>query len=271
MACLIRTPKSASDWTDNELEAYRVVVEEQTAASFFGTAELPEPNCPPDFLCNLTSTENVDQVTDSLLWYMEDMAEQPRVGEAPVDQFACALFSAAGFTSRRVHPSMRRPLQLLVGGEQRSAQADVCLVYDHAVILLVQEDKAGDRPLGYGEAQLVAEAVAARQYNVRTGVLGREGTEIVPAILMVGTYPVLYKIPVSTELSRSIASLSYPAVETVVTKCSPAVPRPRARYVEGMRPLDSRAVILRYLEAFRRHIFIPCSEEMLGAQLGLPP
>jgi hypothetical protein len=267
MSRLIRTPKSASDWTDNELDAYRVVIKEQTISSFFGTGELPEPNCPQDFLHNRTATENIDRATDSLLWYMEETAMQPRLGEAPVDQFARALFDATSFTSRRVHSSIRRPLQLLIGGEQRSAQTDVCLVYDRTVLLLVQEDKAEDRPAGYGEAQLIAEAVAARQCNVRNGVLSREATEIIPAILMIGTYPIFYRIPVSAELSLSIASLSYPAIETVVTKCLPEVPRPESKYVEGMHPLDNRAAILRYLEAFRRHVFIPCSEEMLGTRL----
>ena len=267
MSRLIRTPKSASDWTYNELDAYRIIVKEQTAISFFGTSELPEPNCPRDFLHNRTATENVDRITDKLIWHMEETTMQPRLGEASVDQFASALFDATGFTSRRVHSSMRRPLQLLIGGEQRSAQTDVCLIYDHTVLLLVQEDKAGNQPAGYGEAQLIAEAVAARQCNVRNGILDKETTEIMPAILMIGTYPVFYKIPVSAELSLSIASLDVPKVETVVTKLSPEVPRPESKYTEGMQPLDNRTIILRYLEAFRRHVFIPCSEATLGTQL----
>lgn len=265
MSRLIRTSKSASNWTDNELDAYRIKIKEQTASSFFGTSKLPEPNCPNDFLHNRVSRENVDRITDRLIWYMEQTTMQPRLGESSVDQFACALFDATGFTSRQVHPSTRRPLHLLIGGEQRSAQTDVCLIYDRTVLLLVQEDKAGDQPAGYGEAQLIAEAVAARQCNAR--ILGEETTEIIPAILMIGTYPVFYRIPVSAELSLSIASLSYPEVETVVTKFSPEMPRPESKYVEGMQPLDNRTIILRYFEAFRRHVFIPCSEATLGTQL----
>jgi len=269
MSRLIRTPKSASDWTDNELGAYRVVVEERTAASFFCTGELPEPNCPQDFLRNRTATVNVDLVTDRLLWNLEETIEQPRLREASVDLFAYALLDATGFTSRRIHPFIRRPLPLLIGGEQRSAQTDVCLLHDHTVLLLVQEDKSDAGPAGYAEAQLVAEAVAARQHNVSNGTISSDATQTVPAILMIGTYPVFYKIPVSAELSLSIASLGYPATETVVTKCSPSVPRPSRRHRDGMDPLDSRTSILQHLEAFRRHVFIPCSEATLGAPLGL--
>ena len=271
MSRLIRTSKSASSWTDNELEAYRITVEEQDVVSFFGRAELPEPNCPKDFLRDYMATENTDWTTEDLLWTMGEAEGESGLGEVTVDQFARALFRATGFTSRRIHPSVGRPLPFLIGGEERSAQTDVCLVYDDAVLLLVQEDKAKGKPAGSGEAQLVAEAVAARRHNVTRGVIRRDVTEIVPAVLMIGTYPVFYKVPVSAELSLSIASLGYPEAETVVMKCSPRTPRPGKRYGEGMQPLDSRAAILRYLEAFRRHVFIPCSEETLGIPLDLSP
>jgi hypothetical protein len=271
MAHLIRSPKSASDWADSELRAYRISVKEQDAVSFFGTGELPEPNCPRDFLDHRVATEDVDQVTNELLWGMEEIVELSQTGEASVDQFARSLLLATGFTNRHILPSVRRPLRLLIGGEGRSAQTDVCLVYNHCVLLLVQEDKAPGRPADCGEAQLIAEAVAVWQYNVRSGTLGEDATEVVPAVLMVGTYPVFYKIPVSALLNASIESLSYPAVETVVARCSPKVPRFENRYGEGMYSLDHRAVILRHLEAFRRYVFVPCSEAMLGTQLGLPP
>jgi len=271
MSSLIRTPKSASDWTHNDLKSYHVTIEEQTAALFFGQAKLPEPNCPEGFLHNLTTTENTDRATDELLWGIGDAEGRLGLGEASVDQFARSLFLETGFTNKRVRPSVRRPLPLLIGGEQRSAQTDVCLIYDDTVLLLVQEDKAEGRPVGYGEAQLVAEAIAARQHNVIGGALDEDATETMPAILMIGTYPVFYRIPVSSELDLSVGSLSYPAAETKVTKCSPELPRPSMRYGEGMVPLDNRAVILRHFEAFRRYVFAPCSEATLGRPILLPP
>lgn len=270
MSSLIRNPKSASDWTHNDLRAYNIVIEEQTSELFFNDVNLPKPNCPQDFLYNGVSTENTSQVTDDLLWNMGEVTGESGLGENSVDQFARSLFVAIGFTSKHIHPSVRKPLKLLIGGEQKSAQTDVCLVYKHSgVLLLVQEDKAEGRPVIYGEAQLVAEAIAARQHNVIRGMIKQSSTEVIPAILMIGTYPVFYRIPISAELDLSIGSLSYPELETMVTKCSPKVPRHDERYSEGMRPLDNRDIILRYFEAFRRHVFIPCSEELLRTQLNL--
>ena len=267
MSSLIRNPKSASNWTHNDLRSYRISVKEQDVKLFFGIDELPGPNCPKGFLYNLNVTENTDKATDDLLRGMRETDDQPGLGETSVDQFARSLFLETGFVNKKIYPYVRRPLPFLIGGEEKFAQTDVCLIYDNAVLLLVQEDKAEGKPPGYGEAQLIAEAVAARQHNVIRGVLDENTKEVIPAILMVGTYPVFYKIPVSTELDLSIGSLSYPETETVVTKCSPKVPRPDERYGEGMRPLDNRDIILRYLEAFRRHVFIPCSEETLGIRL----
>jgi len=248
MSHLIRSPKSANDWTYNELRAYHIVVRDENAASFFGVDTLPEPNCPRDFLSELTSTPNTDPVTDDLIWNMEDASADSELGEGPVDMFARSLFVALGFTSKAVHPSVRRPLQLMIGGQPRSAQVDVCLVHDRMVLLLVQEDKAeGKAPVSESD------------------------TVVVPAILMIGTYPVFYKIPVGMELDASVVSLAYPTSETEVTRCAPEVPRPGRRYRDGMYPLDSRAAILRYFEAFRRHVFIPCSEATLGVPLDLSP
>ena len=144
MSRLIRSPKSASDWSDNELEAYRIVVKEQSATVFFG-GELPEPNCPQGLLHNLTVVPNMDRAARRALWNLEETRLQFRQAEASVDQFASALLEAAGFTGWRVNSSVRRPLQLLIGGERRSAQTDMCLLYDHTVLLLVQEDKVWDR------------------------------------------------------------------------------------------------------------------------------
>ena len=256
MSSLIRNPKSASDWTHNDLRSYHITVEEQTILSFFNGIELSEHNCPEGFLYNRS-------VTDGLLQSMGEVMDQSGLGKALVDQFERSLFLEIGFANKKIYPSVRRPLPFLIGGEERSAQTDVCLVYDDTVLLLVQEDKAE----GYEEAQLIAEAIAARQHNMIRGILSEDDTEVVPAILMTGTYPVFYRIPVSSELDLSIGSLSYPTIETKVTKCLPEVPRPDDRYSEGMCPLDNRIIILRYFEAFRRHVFISCSEETLEIKL----
>jgi hypothetical protein len=71
-----------------------------------------------------------------------------------------------------------------------------------------------------------------------------------PGIVMVGTSPTFFKIPVTRTLSTHIRHGTYPQ-ETNVTYCHPPVPRPARRHSEGMKPLDNRREILRCYEAFK--------------------
>ena len=43
MAQLLRTAKSGSDWTSNELAAYNITVVPQKKEEFFGTIDFPDP------------------------------------------------------------------------------------------------------------------------------------------------------------------------------------------------------------------------------------
>ena len=71
-----------------------------------------------------------------------------------------------------------------------------------------------------------------------------------PGIVMVGTSPAFFKIPVTQTLSDHIAYGSYPPAETQVTYCYP-VPHPARRRSEGMKPLDNRHEMLKCYEAFK--------------------
>ncbi len=46
---LTRLAKSVSEWTSNELEAYKIIVQEQNTEQFFG-GTLPECTGPPGFV-----------------------------------------------------------------------------------------------------------------------------------------------------------------------------------------------------------------------------
>jgi len=72
-----------------------------------------------------------------------------------------------------------------------------------------------------------------------------------PGIVMVGTSPAFFKIPVTQTLSTHIRHGTYPLEETRVTYCYPTVPRPSRRRSEGMKPLDNRREILKCYEAFK--------------------
>ncbi|KZP18436.1 hypothetical protein FIBSPDRAFT_956228 [Athelia psychrophila] len=53
MAQLIRSAKSGSDWSDNELFAFNILIQDVDAATFFGTPQLPATTVSPIVLNNV--------------------------------------------------------------------------------------------------------------------------------------------------------------------------------------------------------------------------
>ena len=101
MTELIRSAKSGSDWTSNELEAYNITVEYQNAATFFGTHNLPQPATvnPAVF----TATGPDDASDDGVYEFLRtmDLAMSPAPAEeSAVDDFAVLLLRALGYTTR---------------------------------------------------------------------------------------------------------------------------------------------------------------------------
>ena len=148
----------------------------------------------------------------------------------------------------------RHSLPLLICGSNCNAQTDVCICDENNILLLVQEDKRLDNVVD-PEPHLIAEAIAAYQRNNRTRQrelhLPILEEIMFPAITLVGTFPTFYKIKVTAMLNDAVVTGRYPAVETIVFRHIPRLPR---RNSEGMKPLDNRSVIIRYLEAFRQFV-----------------
>jgi hypothetical protein len=72
-----------------------------------------------------------------------------------------------------------------------------------------------------------------------------------PGIVLVGTTPMFYKVHVTANLVRNVHYGTYPSEPTIVLAHVPDIPRPRRRYSDGMKPLDSRQAMLRCYEAFK--------------------
>ena len=77
-----------------------------------------------------------------------------------------------------------------------------------------------------------------------------------PGIVLDGTMPTFFKIPVTGDLAGHVKDGTYPPEPTVVSIHVPDLPRPDNRHKEGMRPLDNREALLRYYEAFKRIVGI---------------
>lgn len=256
MAKLIRSAKSGSDWTTNDLDSYNISLVHQEAHDFFGVQVLPDPTVDAELLHNLEAN-TMQSDRNAELINLLDLAMIRSSGESAVDDFAVELFKMTGYVRRNRVARTRKDLSLLVCGEYRHVKTDVCIVNreQNDILLLVQEDKRLEDSEPFdARAQLVAEALAAfTENNAHRESMGLTPlhSKVMPGIVMVGTSPTFFKIPITKELVSHVSHGTYPPTPTIVTFCFPPVPRPARRRSDGMKPLDNRREILKCYEAFK--------------------
>ena len=257
MANLTRRAKSGNDWTQAELRAYNTFVEFQDATTFFGINPLPRPAVADELLSNVAADDMANEENYKLLRYTDLATDPVPALESAVDDFAFHLLSLMGYVPRSRIARTRMDIPLTICGHGVLAKTDVCIVDSDEILLIVQEDKRHKESKDV-EAQLVAGAIAAFQESNyrRTHVLGQNPIvhKVIPGITLVGTSPIFYKIPVTTQLAESVACGVFPAERTIVHAHLPKLARPARRLSEGMRPLDNRASILACYEAFKRFV-----------------
>ncbi|KAH9979646.1 hypothetical protein BJV74DRAFT_888074 [Russula compacta] len=256
MAKLLRTAKSGSEWTANELAAYNITVVPQNKDEFFETIDFPVPDEPSlaGFMAAETRLDTEDKKTRQLLYYL-DLAMGPKIGqEAAVGNFAAELLRGLDYDGANRIAFIRHAIPFLICGGNSLAQTDVCIFDDNEILLLLQEDKRLTS-MKDPEPQVIAEAIAAFALNNRKRErdlhLPLRDSIMFPCLTMVGASPMFYKISVTTTLSKAVQTDSFPEIETHVLRYIPALPR---RNSEGMRPLPNRIEILRCLEAFKRFL-----------------
>jgi hypothetical protein len=194
MANLIRSAKSGSDWTANDLLANNIRVSSQSADSFYG---IPLPplsglsTLDPHLVSGTLSTQGLSDETDRLLQYL-NLASRAIAGqESAIDDFAREILRVLSYERRGLLLRSRYTIPLLICGDpNQSAQTDVCLIHSSSTILLVvQVDKTTISPRD-PEPQVIAEAIATFQCNNRTRVrLGQSELDsmTIPCITMIGT------------------------------------------------------------------------------------
>ncbi|KIL62201.1 hypothetical protein M378DRAFT_81563 [Amanita muscaria Koide BX008] len=260
MANIIRLPKSSNKWTQNELDAYNIKISFQNATTFFNIpqAALPQPTISEEVLMTESADDTVTADNYTLLALMElaMIPDGAKVSTAVVD-FMVQLFNALGYTHCPRITCTRLKIQLLICGEYKYAKPDVCIIdrssRDDIILITHMEKKFGRDP---NPSQLVAGAIATFQHNnMCRRALGLDPLEnkIIPGITMFGTMPTFFKIPITTELVKSIECGEYPATPTVVLGHVPDIPRHRQS--DGMKPLDNRCLILQCFEAFKQFVF----------------
>ena len=212
----IRSAKSGSDWTSAELMDYNIISQKQSAEEFFGYA----PNTIPDIIdpaftdAHLPANETLNDSTYRLIQYLSLATNPHRSQEPAVGDFAKELLRVLGFEKRGTLLRSRYAIPLTICGDTaRVAQTDVCLVHGTSIILLVIQEGKTAISNRNTEAQVIAEAIATFQYNdarIRLDIEPLE-TMIIPAITIIGTRPIFYKIPVTQQLGDAVIAGSIPS------------------------------------------------------------
>jgi hypothetical protein len=260
MANLIRSAKSGSDWSSNELLAYNIVIVPRIDREFFGEAPERLPGSISSELLeyNFSSGEEMPEKYEELLIHLDQAST---LVESFVDDFASGLLRTSGYVKKGRVINVKRALNLIICGENRFAQADVSLTGSRGnVVLLVQEDKRRDTDYD-PEPQVIAEAIAAFQRNNKSrkdSDLREINRMIIPCITMKGTFPKFYLVPVTEELNNCIATGQYPNITTRVLMHLPEV--------GGNSMIDKgvRKKILQCYESFKK--FVDNLEEQLGRE-----
>lgn len=253
MSKIILSAKCGSDWTVNELDALNIRIDTLTPTSFFGAA-LPAPAVAPILLDNRTRPPGKISKQNRLFFrYLEHATNRLPFGlltESAVDAFTAFLLGMLDYDEpdRVVH--QRLEIGFMMCGKNVDAKPNMVLMDDEDYILLVQERHSLDV-----EPQLIAGAVAAfYDNNRRCKAVGLTPvtSKVFAGIVMTGTGPTFYKIPISSELVTAIGSAQYPPTATVVSKLIPPVPDLHRYLNDGMVPLENRRVVFQCLAAFKQ-------------------
>ena len=254
MTNLIRSAKSGSDWTDNELMAYNIAVTSISPDKFFPTPEPSLSLIDPAILNSPAGATDptISDVATEYPGYLDLAARATQ--ENFIDDFAAETLKLLGFNERGTTVFTRYIIPLTICGEaNRVAQTDVCLIYRPTFILLVLVKDKTLSNMTDAEAQVIAEAIAAFQFNNRKRKehgLNPLDIMTIPAITMTDTRPTFFLVPVTLELSNAVITGQYPAVQTRVLRCATVLTHLR-RASTGMEDTEYRKLALKRFLAFR--------------------
>jgi hypothetical protein len=229
----------AEYWDAERLGQYLIKVkEEQNFEDFF---ESPRP-----------SESKVAEIVEGLpdYFYLEEVdwsAMQPRMrsllkdirrasqslpgSKMAVCQVALSLLQVFEYDCGANLIGLQHPLRGKVAGTEVEVTADVCMETAQDLVVLLVKAVSGSESASItdvlerrptAEAQLIGLAVAAFQMNAEVMSLSYKvstfQSQRIPVILMQGTLPTFYIVPVTQKLAMAVAEGGTPASTTVVQK-----------------------------------------------------
>ncbi|TFK60559.1 hypothetical protein BDN72DRAFT_805619 [Pluteus cervinus] len=228
----------------------------------FGEPNLPASTAHSMFLDNVTAPpESFDTTTGDLFQDLRRAVEKTsRPPESFVTVFLQNLLRYLGYNAPV-------PARLLCGHREISLPMCGKTIKVAPAISILGEDGCDlvahavkdTTPTGTvdSEPRLIAEAIAAffefQEGHRRIGNKVPNYREI-PGIVMKGTAPVFYRIPITDDLVRSIGDGTYPDQPTIVYRLLSPVQDVSKYFSEGMQSLENRRVIMQCFEAFKRYL-----------------
>ncbi|CAA7263109.1 unnamed protein product [Cyclocybe aegerita] len=270
MANTTRWPKSANEWTADDLRAYNISVSSVPAYEFFSCP--PPPNSSLDKLVdpailtspcpgpypNCNTNPDLPHHVEQYLGYLSLATRTTPLDpnrESAIVSFSAKTLKLLGFHGRdRIGEDRERESEQGEGQEMvqkvvtmhyelpftictttRVAQTGVCLISMRPTMVLlvliadptqptaVTESKANASSPN-AEAHLIASAIATfESNNAKRSSRGLPAfsSMTVPGIVMHGTCPTFYLVPVTRELSESVMCGVWPenSTETKVVRC----------------------------------------------------
>lgn len=233
--------KSGSDWDDSDVRFFNINIKQFVDFSeFFGEEISYDFNADVvEFLSHDLSSVIAQQSIDwsaiksrfvrTIIKDLIGVTKTHRFEESAVDDLSKSIFQLFEYDSGDRAIRTREILDLDMANSKTQAIPDICIeTLELSIKLIVQEDKSynvgNDRHLmgHHPEAQLMAEAVAAFQENVRIykrlGKLDIPKAQLIPGIVMLGTCPTFYLINMTQELAYAVQCGEELPHETLVKK-----------------------------------------------------
>jgi len=225
-----------SEWTDSELDFFKIRIQPEKNSESFFDGSLVDPEALFPWIREIQEVKLSDpRILRTIDWscfngqasrivkYILSATRTHTTMESAVDDLSKTLLEAFGYDDGDLIIHSQEELQLEMCGRKTSAKPDLSIATSHLTIrLLVQEDKSYRVSMSADpEAQVIAEAIAAFQMNTKTrqkNDLEPEEFQLIPCITMMGTYPTLYLFRMTRELGEAVRKGEEPVNETYVKR-----------------------------------------------------
>ena len=243
MANLIRSAKSSSDWTDDELEAYDITFLSLPPDEFFPNPDPSLDHIDPVILKSPPGDTNptLSSAAFRYLSYLNCTIKSTE--DFLAETFAFETLKLLDFEWYPAIVHSHRAFPLAICGEANHVtHVDVCLVHNLSFILIEGKTLASGAD---AKAQVF-------QFNNRIRIsrgLNPLDSMIIPCFSMTKTRPTFYLVPVTTALDNAVITGQYPATQTRVLQC---VIEPHVLHItNGMEDVEYRKLALKRLLAFK--------------------